>query len=361
MISEFKQIQEPREARFRCLDINDLEKCELSAKEAQYLKLTCIESFLSKKVLYEIDFPPELKGETRYLKGPKVFQGRVFPELLITVRGMLRYRAREMDIGPQLIVARRIDMFDTAFLACPKQRLADTGKLRKKLGGPWIFLHVLEFWSHDIYLWHGTRVRPGVHWRDEFWTEMSGVIKDCSRPMNNIRIREFVSHVLGAYMDWKEFQWHYFSVDAAASGTQSQFGCWKLFARMEAQHDVSVAMAAGAQDALATRKHYACRKVLFDCVESNSAPRCVLRGKHPHPGWYVITHSSRGPEQTIFSLKLAGPMPKEPKPRGEPVMDGVEIYDKTELESGRLSGQSTIRVHGDSLDKTDKFEGGTGY
>lgn len=42
-------------------------------------------------------------------------------------------------------------------------------------------------------------------------------------------------------------------------------------------------------------------------------------------------------------------------------MDGVEIYDKTELESGRLSGQSTIRVHGDSLDKTDKFEGGTGY
>lgn len=340
MASEYKRVPEPCEARFRQLDINNLERSKLSAMEAKCLGLARLKtSFFSTKVLYEIKFPPELKGETRYLAGLSLFESRVFPEYLVTARKIRRYEGRELDIGPQLIIALRVDDLESVHFVCSKGCIDCKINARRRMDSFW-FSKVLNFWSFYIYSWNRSNPGQGVEDSVDFWKGSSRDIADCTRPTNNARIQSFVNHVLGAYLDNVEFQWHYYARDAVP-GTRFSFDIWKHFALMEAQHDVAEAMAAGAEQALATRKHYDCRSILHHSLQNNNSRREVLMGDYPHPGWFVswIYYHPNKPT-------WAGKPPEPPAtPRGESVMKDVHIYDKAELECQRVPGQVAVRRH----------------
>ncbi|THW31279.1 hypothetical protein D6D22_10248 [Aureobasidium pullulans] len=328
---ESKLIQEPCEARIRHTNINWLRKCDFSAKEAKYLGVTRIDtSIFFAKVLYEIQFPPELKGQTRYLKGPRVFEPRVFPEFLVTVDKYKDYRGCALDTKAQLIIAVRVDDVETGQFTDPTGHLSSFKYILSKFGDYNDFRRVIMFWSYHIYDWKRDLYgRHAVLDCRQFGHCLSKG-PDCSRPTNNIRIQAYIKHILGAELDWAEFLWHYHGVTATSKGS-IQFACWKGFAYMEAQHDVAEAMAAGAEEALADRRHYACRALLHQILgEKKKNYHILIEGLYPHPGWYI--YGSRIP----FERKWAGKRPDPPaRPRGEPVISGIRVYDKLELENKR--------------------------
>ncbi|THX24071.1 hypothetical protein D6D10_10202 [Aureobasidium pullulans] len=335
MESKASQTHGRREASIRYLDVNSLETCEISAREAKHLRVARLDtSLFFAKVLYEIQFPPELKGRTRYLKGPRVFEQHVFPDFLVTIQKMLHYKSRDLEIGPQLILAVRVDDSETSSFADPKDRLSSVEHLWCKFGSDHHLWEVLHFWSYDIYDPEERCDHHCVMACDEFWALAYPEEADCSRPTNNARIRAFVKHMLGAELDWNEFQWQYYD-KAVALQTRFSFRFWRLFSLMEAQPDVAKAMAAGAREALAARPHYACRTILREALGGNRPRLRFLDGFYPHPGWFV--HGLR-PCKPRF--QWAGKPPEFPrKPRGDSVMDGIHVYDNVELENKTIGKQ----------------------
>ncbi|THW24753.1 hypothetical protein D6D23_04940 [Aureobasidium pullulans] len=87
---------------FTTLDINKLERCEVSAEVARDLGIAKVPSTRTVKVLYEVMFPPHMRGQTRYLQDRKSLYPRAFPDFLIT--NMFRKHSE-----PGLIIAGRVD------------------------------------------------------------------------------------------------------------------------------------------------------------------------------------------------------------------------------------------------------------
>ena len=87
---------------FTALDISKLERCEVSAEVARDLGIAKVPSTRTVKVLYEVMFPPHMRGQTRYLQDRKSLYPRAFPDFLITK--MFRKYPE-----PGLIIAGRVD------------------------------------------------------------------------------------------------------------------------------------------------------------------------------------------------------------------------------------------------------------
>ena len=104
---------------------DELELCKYSAQEAATHGVTRINSIFTAKVLYEVIFPQHLRGETRYLKGPRFIDrnSRTFPDFLMEKDW--HYKPGKLNGRPNVLFAGRVGRVENKpyiYPECEKDR-----------------------------------------------------------------------------------------------------------------------------------------------------------------------------------------------------------------------------------------------
>lgn len=235
---------------------------------------------------------------------------------------------------PGFIIAARVDVRKSTF---DYHNMLYWTRYHERPGGRavgpcfWLdFKDTIQFWSYGIYLWQWPE------FRHSFWNRPFHGRADCSRRTNNARIQACVKDTLGAELDWLEFNASTFHLNLCE--TQE---CWMVFDAIKAQRDVAEAIAAGANEALASRKHYACLKTVYDRLRMRPPSKvCWILGYYPHPGWLVSKHGSHQWAETSLEGVAY-----------ESVAKRVCLYDKAAFKNKGTADRSEL--HGSPLNLYD--------
>ncbi|TIA53233.1 hypothetical protein D6C77_08201 [Aureobasidium pullulans] len=257
---------------FHIVVFDELELCKYSAQEAITHGVTRINSVFTAKVLYEVIFPQHLRGETRYLKGPRFMDrnSRSFPDFLM--ENDWHYKPGKLNGRPNVLFAGRV------------------GRVENK---PYIYPECEKYrWFLDDPIRAHMPASLGFNERepDRHGCEVFSLRPDYdtlrSRGLNCARSR--TQSILGGEMDVFEFVFQYYG-EHVAMRYENQPWRWMYLSQSEVvEPDFAKAIFGAAQAVLDQRSTYQCRKMLHNLLNACGAPQQILESKRSIAGWKII-------------------------------------------------------------------------
>ncbi|THV64012.1 hypothetical protein D6D28_10229 [Aureobasidium pullulans] len=243
---------------FTTLDINKLERCEVSAEVARDLGIAKVPSTRTVKVLYEVMFPPHMRGQTRYLQDRKSLETMGFTQELDDY----------LDQNP--VVTLKMNQiinkhYNKDGLAC-LQGASSRQATNSSQGHPHM-IHRLKVVVAPIGL-----------------TPFSGLIH---RPLCINRVTRLIKLRLAAEMDVLEFLVQLGGEDAA---TEIGFALrtWMYLSTIVAEPDIARAMSEVAQDVLNKRSDFTSMRLIEMKVANGNGEVVKLESCYSSKTWQAL-------------------------------------------------------------------------
>jgi len=252
--------------------IDELELCKYSAQEAATHGVTRINSIFTAKVLYEVIFPQHLRGETRYLKGPRFIDrnSRTFADFLMEKDW--HHKPGKLNGRPNVLFAGRVGRVENKpyiYPECEKDRWFLDNPIRAHMPA------TLGFDEREPDR-HGCVVSS---LRPDYDTPRSRGL-NCARSMTQ--------SILGGEMDVLKFVFQYYGEDAAMRHVNQPWR-WMYLSQSEVvEPDFVKAIFGAAQAVLDQRSAYQCRNMLHDLLNTCRAPQQILESKRSIAGWKIL-------------------------------------------------------------------------
>lgn len=262
---------------FHIVVFDENELCKYSAQEAVTHGVVRINSVFTAKVLYEVIFPQNLRGETRYLKGPRFIDrnSRTFSHFLMEKDW--HYKPGKLNGRPNILIAGRVGRVENKpyiYPECEKDRWFLDKPIRAHMPASLGFDEP-ESDRHGCVVF---TLRP------DYDTPRSRGL-NCARSMTQ--------SILGGEMDVLEFVFQYYGEDVAMRH-ENQPWRWMYLSRSKVvEPDFAKAIFGAAQAVLDQRSTYQCRKMLHDLLNACGAPQQILESKRSIAGWKTIEDNWR--------------------------------------------------------------------